>query len=290
MRGGGEVLLRNTGDDADTSPRHWKCWRWTEGRGCPISSSACETDSAPAVLPGRGWARSCAFPRHRTFIPIVSRGTALLARWSIAPNRHGGRTIAENAAHRRRSMSASPARKFAETPGGWCKPRTSRYVLVADGLGHGLEAQTASLEAVRMLHLSPDLPPAALSGARSSGASQFARGGRRSGANRASQRHQLHSRASGIFRRRFTRARSPASIWFPSTARPAIRRSESGSSAIRGRTNGMLVLHSDGLSSSTGLETHPGLALRDPSLIAGVLYRDFGRRNDDATVVVAKAA
>ena len=54
--------------------------------------------------------------------------------------------------------------------------------------------------------------------------------------------------------------------------------------------DGMLVMHSDGLSTHTGLEKHPGLALHDPSLIAGVLYRDFTRRNDDATVVVAKVA
>ena len=54
--------------------------------------------------------------------------------------------------------------------------------------------------------------------------------------------------------------------------------------------DGMLVMHSDGLSTNAGLEKHSGLALHDPSLIAGVLYRDFTRRNDDATVVVAKAA
>jgi hypothetical protein len=52
----------------------------------------------------------------------------------------------------------------------------------------------------------------------------------------------------------------------------------------------MLVLHSDGLTTATGLETHPGLAFRDPSLIAGVLYRDFNRGHDDSTVVVAKGA
>lgn len=54
--------------------------------------------------------------------------------------------------------------------------------------------------------------------------------------------------------------------------------------------DGMLVMHSDGLSSSTSAEDLPGLALHDPSLIAGVLFRDFARGNDDATVVVAKAA
>ena len=54
--------------------------------------------------------------------------------------------------------------------------------------------------------------------------------------------------------------------------------------------DGILLMHSDGLSTSTGLESHASLAMRDPSLIAGVLYRDFARRNDDATVVVVKAS
>jgi hypothetical protein len=40
----------------------------------------------------------------------------------------------------------------------------------------------------------------------------------------------------------------------------------------------------------TGLAGYPGLVFRDTSLIAGVLYRDFSRRHDDSTVVIAKAA
>jgi len=51
----------------------------------------------------------------------------------------------------------------------------------------------------------------------------------------------------------------------------------------------MLVLHSDGLVSHWSLDAYPGLAARDPSLIAGILYRDFTRGRDDVTVVVAKA-
>ena len=54
--------------------------------------------------------------------------------------------------------------------------------------------------------------------------------------------------------------------------------------------DGLLVLHTDGLATGTGLETHPDLSRHDPSLIAGVLYRLFSRGQDDATVVVVKAA
>lgn len=51
---------------------------------------------------------------------------------------------------------------------------------------------------------------------------------------------------------------------------------------------GLLLLHSDGLGTRWTLESYPGLRHRHPSLIAGVLYRDFTRGNDDVTVVVVK--
>ena len=50
----------------------------------------------------------------------------------------------------------------------------------------------------------------------------------------------------------------------------------------------LLILHSDGLSRSWDLAAYPGLAARDPSLVAGVLYRDWNRGRDDATVVVLR--
>jgi hypothetical protein len=51
----------------------------------------------------------------------------------------------------------------------------------------------------------------------------------------------------------------------------------------------LLVMHSDGLATRWGLDAYPGLASRDPALMAGVLYRDFQRGRDDVTVLVARA-
>ena len=51
-------------------------------------------------------------------------------------------------------------------------------------------------------------------------------------------------------------------------------------------TDGLLVMHSDGLGSRWTLDGYPGLQTRDPTLVAGVLYRDFKRDRDD-TVVLA---
>ena len=51
-----------------------------------------------------------------------------------------------------------------------------------------------------------------------------------------------------------------------------------------------MILNSDGLLTQWSLSAYPGIAVRDASLIAAVLYRDFNRGRDDATVVVAKTA
>ena len=48
-----------------------------------------------------------------------------------------------------------------------------------------------------------------------------------------------------------------------------------------------LLMHSDGLATRWSLADYPGLARRHPALIAAVLFRDFSRRRDDATVLVA---
>ncbi len=49
-----------------------------------------------------------------------------------------------------------------------------------------------------------------------------------------------------------------------------------------------LVMCSDGISTHWDLKSYDGLMSRDAALIAAVLYRDFARGRDDATVVVYK--
>lgn len=52
------------------------------------------------------------------------------------------------------------------------------------------------------------------------------------------------------------------------------------------QANSSLLMFSDGLSSKCTLNGYAGLQNRHPQLIAGVLYRDFTRRRDDATVLL----
>jgi anti-sigma regulatory factor (Ser/Thr protein kinase) len=50
----------------------------------------------------------------------------------------------------------------------------------------------------------------------------------------------------------------------------------------------LLVMHTDGISGSWDLDAYAGLSVRQPDIIAGVLYRDWNRGRDDATVVVTR--
>jgi serine/threonine protein phosphatase PrpC len=51
-----------------------------------------------------------------------------------------------------------------------------------------------------------------------------------------------------------------------------------------------LIMYSDGLTSRWDLDQYPGLINKHPSLVAGLLYRDFNRERDDVTVLVAKSS
>ena len=53
-------------------------------------------------------------------------------------------------------------------------------------------------------------------------------------------------------------------------------------------SDSVLIMHSDGLMSRWDLAAYRGLLNRHPSLIAGILYRDFSRGRDDVTVLAAK--
>lgn len=48
-----------------------------------------------------------------------------------------------------------------------------------------------------------------------------------------------------------------------------------------------LLMFSDGLNSRCSLSDYPGILKRPPGLIAALLYRDFSRRRDDSTILVA---
>ncbi|MBD2772756.1 ATP-binding SpoIIE family protein phosphatase [Iningainema tapete] len=159
-------------------------------------------------------------------------------------------------------------------------------LLVADGLGHGLLAAEASGEAVRVftenVHRSPkDIIAAAHGALRSTRGAAVAI---------AEVNFALQSvRYAGVGNIAGTvicDAKRHNLVSYNGTVGHEVRKIQEFT--YQWLIGGLLIMHSDGLGSQWRLERYPGIIYRHPSLIAGVLYRDFNRVRDDITILVAR--
>lgn len=159
-------------------------------------------------------------------------------------------------------------------------------LLVSDGLGHGPEAERATRAALSILAARPSLAPAplieaahvalrstrgaALAAARLDYAGdslRFAGVGNISACVRTDGDCKQMMSHNGIVGHNMRKVQEFSMPW-PEDA--------------------LFVMHSDGLSKQWDLADYPGLAQCHPALFAGVLYRDFCRERDDATIVVVR--
>lgn len=166
-------------------------------------------------------------------------------------------------------------------------PDGDRTLMVVDGLGHGPQAAEAAAETVRLFKKHAALAPAAIMDALQAGL-RATRGAAVSIARFDCERRvvvfcgvgnvagALVSRRTGQVQRLVTHN---------GTVGYAVRRVRALEYPYDDEA--ILVLHSDGLSANWSLAGYPGLIEAHPSLIAAVLYRDFHRDRDDATVLVA---
>lgn len=160
-------------------------------------------------------------------------------------------------------------------------------IMVADGLGHGPLAATASQAVAQAFAERPFEPPSEamkryhgkLSGSRGAAAAvaildwqqakvTYGGVGNISGSIASSERSKgmvSHNGALGV---------------------QLLRTQQFEYQVVPGSK---VVMHSDGLSARWSLTNYPGLVQRHESVIAGVLYRDHARARDDATVVVLGA-
>jgi anti-sigma regulatory factor (Ser/Thr protein kinase) len=76
----------------------------------------------------------------------------------------------------------------------------------------------------------------------------------------------------------------------PGTLGAQHRAPEAGVSSFSWLPKSVILMWSDGLKTPTDLARTTRLFGHDPSLVAAVLHRDFGRRRDDSTVIVMKDA
>lgn len=159
-------------------------------------------------------------------------------------------------------------------------------LIVADGLGHGVDAARASAEAISAFRRATDLTPASVL--------QQVHGSLRSTRGAAVAVAHIHLadrrvRYSGVGNIAGVISHAGKSVFMVShsgTAGYYSPRFQEFSYALP--DGALLIMHSDGLNTSWKLDSYPGLRRSHPSVIAGVLYRDATRARDDVSVVVAK--
>lgn len=166
-----------------------------------------------------------------------------------------------------------------------CQPGRT-LVLVADGLGHGWYAAEAAGAVVRSFRANTHRRPGAIIDA----AHAAIRSTRGAAVAVAELDHDLRQiRYAGVG--------NISGAILSSTTRSSLV-SHNGIVGHQARKfqeflypwpeDGLLVMHSDGLATQWKLEDYPGLGSRDPSVVAGVLYRDFSRGRDDVTIVAVR--
>jgi anti-sigma regulatory factor (Ser/Thr protein kinase) len=275
--GGGEILLQPVVEGDQVSIEVLAL----DKAGGMRNIAECRRDGYSTTgSPGTGLG---SIARLSAFCDIYSqpdRGTALLARVSrgrgqpVPEPRVGGLAVA---------MQGETACGDAWDAG----PRgAERAIAVVDGLGHGPAAAEAAALAVRAFQAdTAQRPRAALQAMHA--ALRGTRGAAAAVATLDEDRHLLTFAGVGNI---------AASVLAAGTSRSLV-----SYNGIVGQVlptpqeftcpwlpGALLVMHSDGVTAHWKLEAYPGLGMRHPSLIAGVLYRDFSRGRDDATVVVAR--
>ncbi|MBC7464878.1 MAG: SpoIIE family protein phosphatase, partial [Bdellovibrio sp.] len=168
----------------------------------------------------------------------------------------------------------------------WCVHETAQgvAVLVSDGLGHGPAAHEASVRAVEIFsnHFRSPVEEilqtihVGLKGTR--GAAIFLLS--------SNQESVTFVGAGNICAAIQSASKAKTLISQNGTAGLQVSRSKSVTQEWN--QTGYLIFHSDGILGRWNLSVYPGILRKHPSILAGVLFRDFARCNDDATILVIR--
>lgn len=281
--GGGQILLQTSDTETEDLPI-LELLAVDQGPGMSNLDVCLRDGFSTASSPGEGLGAIQRMSTQSDIYTVPGKGTAILARWRARQSSSKPATAIQIGAV---NVSKAGEEVCGDSWGAVWNDR-ELVIVLADGLGHGLEARLAALEAVRQLQENPELEPKPLM-MRIHQALRSTRGAAAAIARIDAERGKLTFTGVGNIAGRIHSGSQGRQnlVSLNGTAGHQCERIQEFS--YPWPADGLLVLHSDGLSTGTSLDGYPGLAGRDPALIAGVLYRDFSRHRDDATVVVAKA-
>jgi anti-sigma regulatory factor (Ser/Thr protein kinase) len=207
------------------------------------------------------------------------KGTVMLARISASEDENKGMVV---------GFAGRPVSGEEVSGDSWAMRDDGAIAvfIVADGLGHGVHASEASVEAVSAFRNFTDTDPALVLG-RVHRALRGTRGAAvavaRVDRNEHSVRYAGIGNISGIV---VSPAKTQFMIAHNGTAGHEATRFQEFVYAFP--ESSTLIMHSDGLTTSWNLESYPGLRFHHPAVIAGTLYRDATRSRDDVCVIVAR--
>ncbi len=163
-------------------------------------------------------------------------------------------------------------------------PGKSRSLyMVVDGLGHGAHAAEAAEEAVLTVHANAGERPAEII-SRTHDALRKTRGAAMTVAVADHERQILICSGVGNISSAIVGSAARNMISQNGTLGAVLPRIQEYTFPIDSRS--MLLMCSDGVSTKFSVTPYPGLLIRHPQLAAGLLYRDFSRHRDDATVLL----
>jgi anti-sigma regulatory factor (Ser/Thr protein kinase) len=278
--GGGEILLRpvrsgtRVGIDVLALDR---------GKGMASAQESLRDGHSTSGSPGTGLGAIRRLSDSFDIYSVPGQGTAVFSRvWSVPSEPSNVPSIAVGG-------TSLPHLGEALCGDGWTVEQGPRrtLILVVDGLGHGPDAAEASREAIRLFHVNASFGPAAMIAVIHAGLRSTR------GAAAAVAEIDPHDRVV-----RFAGVGNITGV----VVTPGGKRQMASYNGTLGHVvrkvvefsypwshDAVLVGYTDGLASHWDLDRYPGLVTRTPSVIAGVLHRDFRRGRDDVTVVVARA-
>jgi anti-sigma regulatory factor (Ser/Thr protein kinase) len=276
--GGGEVVLREVAAAAQGAVEVVALDR---GPGMANVARCLEDGYSTAGSPGTGLG---AVQRLSTGFEVWSRPTnGVAVRIKIAPQGEASCDVGFQI-----GGISVPASGETECGDAWQEEQRpgSATILVVDGLGHGPDAAVAAREAVRAFEASAEALPVPRVEALNA-ALRATRGAALAVAHIDAARKTVRFAGLGNITAAIHRQDSVRHLVSQhGTAGHGTRRVEEYTYPWDDQS--VLVMHSDGITARQDLAAYPGLLERHPGLVAGVLYRDFARGRDDATVVVAR--
>jgi hypothetical protein len=265
--GGGELLIQPLGDETSCI----ELLAIDRGPGMDNIDRCLSDGYSTAGTPGTGLGAVRRLATEFDIHSVPGEGTIVMARFGAATGvRHGAINIALDGE--------------IECGDAWSLRQDSQglALFVVDGLGHGTFAAEAARVAIDAFHVNPFVPPQETM-VRANGLMSKTRGGAAACARLVGDKVS-YAGVGNISGTLISVGKSQGLVSQNGTLGLHQRRTQQFE--YQREPGALLIMHSDGVSARWDLRNRPDLLVRHPAIIAGTIYRDHGRKSDDATVVV----